>query len=214
MGDGERYVYRVSGFGSHVERKLVEFLRELDQAYFCSWCGTVTRNEWLWLVSCLDVVCYGCILAFSLEECPVHRKIKVTVMELKRSDYYDVAKEKVRCVNAMRGCKYEGELRNLDSHLGSSCDFHMVACVRCRRCVPYKDIRNHYPTCKGASEASGSSGAAMSLFEDMRNARKELEQALALTDSHEHCELRKAVISASEMLVRLEDQLGALGSTQ
>ncbi|KAH7974215.1 hypothetical protein HPB49_012111 [Dermacentor silvarum] len=213
MGDGERYVYRVSGFGSHVEGKLVEFLRELDQAYFCSWCGTVKRGERLWLVSCLDVVCNGCIVAFSLVyECPVHRKIKVTVMKLK--SYYDVAEEKVRCVNAMRGCDYESELHGLDGHLRSSCAFHIVACVRCRRGVPYKDFRTHYPTCKGASEASGSSGPAMSLFEDMRNARKELEQALALTDSHEHCELRKAVISASEMLVRLEDQLGALGSTQ
>lgn len=213
MDDGARFVYRVMGFGSQVASKLVEFLRELDQASFCSWCSTVTREK-MRLVSCGDIACSGCVCKFFSRKCPVHGKTAEYVMEVDWSSKYDVACEKVRCVNAMRGCKYEGELRMLQNHLITSCAFHVVACVRCRRGVPYKDFYTHSWTCKGASEASGSSGAAMSLFEDMRNARKELEQALALTDSHEHCELRKALISASEMLVRLEDQLGALGSTQ
>ncbi|KAH7974214.1 hypothetical protein HPB49_012110 [Dermacentor silvarum] len=212
MDDGAPFVYRVSGFGSHVEGKLVEFLSELVQASFCTWCGTVVR-EVLWLVSCGDVVCKGCNAPGS-SKCPVHDKTVAPIMQVKWENRYDVGNHEVRCVNAMRGCEYEDKLCDLDFHLGYMCEFHMVTCVWCRRGVPYKDLHTHSPTCKGASEASGSPGAAMSLVEGLGNARKKLEQALALTDSHEHCELRKAVISASEMLVRLEDQLGALGSTQ
>ncbi|KAL1485327.1 hypothetical protein MTO96_032027 [Rhipicephalus appendiculatus] len=127
---------------------------------------------------------------------------------------YSVGDEIVRCVNVMRGCKYEGKLSCLDSHLKTECAFQLVACAKCRSGVPYKDLFYHFPTCNGASQASASSSAAKSLLEDLANARKELDHALELTSiDGENCELRKAVTSASEMFARLRTQLVMVGTS-
>lgn len=213
MDGGARFVYRVSGFGSQIESKLVEFLRELVQVAFCSWCGTVTTAP-LYLVSCGHVICLQCICFSRPAKCPVHGKTAVDIRNAPLLRSYDAGREKVRCVNAMRGCRYEGTLQALDGHLKDACAFHIVACARCRRGVPCKDMSTHFPTCEGASGASENSGAVAFLVEDLGNTRKELERALTLANSDEQCELRKAVISASEMLVRLEAQLTLLSSTQ
>lgn len=206
----QRFVYRVEGFGNHVDFKMVEFLRELDAVLLCSWCGALKKTKPR-LSSCGDVTCIDCATkAYNLEKCPVHGKQISSTVEIKWSK--SAANERVRCVHAMRGCTSEPYFDELNGHLAHHCGFHIVACVRCGCAVPYKDMSTHYPTCKGAAEASKSSCAAFSLAEDLSNARKELEHALTLTNSDDHCELRKAVISASEMFARLEVQLAPVGS--
>lgn len=208
---GKRFVYRVEGFGSHVDFKLVEFSRELDTVLLCSWCGAV-KKEKPDLYYCGDVTCKECSCENNSVKCLVHGKTLSRVMEVNWRNEYDIEGQRVRCVNAMRGCEHEGCLRDLNDHLRKDCAFHIFACLRCGRGVPYKDMRVHFPTCKGATEVSETSGSAFSLAEDLCNARKELEHALTLTNLDEHYELRKAVISASEMFARLEAQLGREGS--
>ncbi|KAH7975453.1 hypothetical protein HPB52_001782 [Rhipicephalus sanguineus] len=210
---GGRFMYRVRGFGSHVECRLVEFLRELDAVCVCSWCGFVTKWKTS-LYSCGDIACKECSIEIGSGDCPVHGKTVSRVMELQFPYGYNAGNEKVRCANAMRGCQFEDTLSGLDTHLKKRCAFQFIACIRCRRGVPYKDMRTHFSTCKGASRASSSSSDAASLVEDLANARKELDHALALTDiDGERCELRKAVTSASEMFARLQTQLAMVGTS-
>ncbi|KAL3250384.1 hypothetical protein MRX96_055526 [Rhipicephalus microplus] len=163
---GGGFVYRVRGFGSHVECRLVEFLRELDAVCVCSWCGLVT-NEKTVLLSCGDIVCKECCKQIYTVKCPVHDKTVSRAMEVQLQYSYSVGMEIVRCVNVIRGCQHEGELFQLDDHLQKSCAFHIVACARCRKGVPYKDMFTHFPKCKGASQASSSSGAVASLVEGL-----------------------------------------------
>ncbi|KAH8030526.1 hypothetical protein MRX96_050710 [Rhipicephalus microplus] len=208
MGDGGgRFVYRVRGFGSHVDSRLVEFLRELDAVHVCSWCGFVTKWKTS-LYSCGDIACKECSVEAGSGDCPVHGKTVSRVMELQFPYGHNVGDEKIRCANVMRGCQFEGTLSGLDTHLKKSCAFHFIACVKCKQAVSYKDMRPHFSTCKGASQSSSGSSAAASLLEDLANARKELDHALALTYiDGESCELRKAVESAGEMFARLQTQL-------
>ncbi|KAH8030529.1 hypothetical protein HPB51_008139 [Rhipicephalus microplus] len=198
---GRRFAYFVCGFGSHVEGRLVEFLCELNAECVCFWCGRVVGGG-MTLAFCGDIVCQKCYT------CLIHPKKIYKAMELPYHHDADVGNKKVRCVNARRGCQFEGVLYGLDTHLKMSCAFQFIACVRCWRAVPCKDMRTHFSVCKSASQTTSSSSAAKSLLEDLAIARKELERALALkcTDG-EHCKLRKAVTSASEVLARLQTQL-------
>lgn len=206
-------MYRVRGYGSHVEGRLVEFLRELDAVCVCSWCGLVTREK-MDLMSCGDILCKECSREIHSRQCPVHRKTVSRAMEVQLQYNYSLASEKVRCVNVMRGCQYKGDLCDLDTHLQKSCAFHIVECARCRRGVAYKDMSAHFPTCKGASQASSSSSAAKSLLVEFANARQELDRASTSSNiSGMPYELRNAVTSASEMLDRLQTQLAMLCSS-
>ncbi|KAL1480559.1 hypothetical protein MTO96_050927 [Rhipicephalus appendiculatus] len=206
---GRRFVYRVHGFGSHVDCRLVEFLREFDAVSICSWCGLVPRESMM-LLRCGCLVCDKCRFGI----CLVHGKDVYRAMDVELKLNYNVGNEKVRCVNAMRGCQFERCLSMLSNHLERSCAFHIVACTRCWRGVLYKDMITHYPTCKGESQASSCSSAAQSLLEDLTNARKELDHALELTNiDGEHCELRKVVTSASEVFARLKTRLAMVGSS-
>ncbi|KAL3199539.1 hypothetical protein MRX96_043882 [Rhipicephalus microplus] len=108
----------------------------------------------------------------------------------------------------MLGCEYENKLEQLDYHLRHKCTFHMVPCARCRSGVPYESLLRHNLTCKIESQASSSSSAAKYLLQDFVNVRKELDHALESTDSDGvHCELRKAVTTASKMFAQLQAQL-------
>lgn len=203
---GRRFAYSVGGFGCHVEGRLVEFFCELDAECVCYWCGRVVGGCWT-LILCGDIVCSQCMMLY-YKQCPIHHKEICEVMELPYHHDGKVGNKRVRCVNARRGCQFEGVLYGLDTHLKMSCAFQFIACVRCWRAVPCKDMRTHFSVCKSASQTTSSSSAAKSLLEDLAIARKELERALALkcTDG-EHCKLRKAVTSASEVLARLQTQL-------
>ncbi|XP_037272824.2 E3 ubiquitin-protein ligase NRDP1 [Rhipicephalus microplus] len=208
---GGRFVYRVRGFGSLVDYKMVEFLRELDALFVCSWCSMVTEKK-MKLLSCGHIICEECACQTSVEKCLVDGKTVSRTVEVKWQSHafyeHRIASEKVRCVNAMLGCEYENKLEQLDYHLRHKCTFHMVPCARCRSGVPYESLLKHNLTCKIESQASSSSSAAKYLLEDFVNARKELDHALESTDSDGvHCELRKAVTSASKMFARLQAQL-------
>ncbi|KAH7975454.1 hypothetical protein HPB52_001783 [Rhipicephalus sanguineus] len=207
----ELFVYRVRGFGSHVECKLVEFTRELDAVSVCSWCGAVTKENTN-LFYCGDIACKECSDEVGSGTCPVHGRTLSRFMEVQWRQSYSLGSEKVRCVNARRGCKYEDTLLNLDSHLKNSCAFNIIACVRCGRGVPYKDMRAHFTTCVGTSQASSSSSDAVSLVDDLGNVRKKLDRALTLVKSDgEHSELYKTVIAASELFYRVQTQLAMEG---
>ncbi|KAH7985101.1 hypothetical protein MRX96_043880 [Rhipicephalus microplus] len=214
MAEGtDGFVYRVRGFGSLVECKLVEFIRELDAVSVCSWCGTVTKEKTN-LSNCGDIACKECHDEVGSGACPVHGRTLSRFMEIQWRQSYCVGSEKVRCVNARRGCEYEDTLLNLDSHLKNSCTFHIVACVRCGRGVIYKEMRAHFTTCAGASEASSGSSAAVSLVHDLGNVRKKLDRALTLLKlDDEQCELYKTVIAASELFSRVQNQLAKVGSS-
>lgn len=218
-GSQERFVYRVVGFGNQVEHKALEFTKELAAVCVCRWCGVVTK-QCMNLRSCGDIVCGECSTRANCSSylCPVHGKRAVYVSEVStrslNSNGYDIEHERVRCVNVMRGCQFLDKLSCLDAHLRDKCAFNIIECVRCWRGVPYKDMRSHFSACRGATGASRSSSAAVFLVDDLANARNELDHALASANLDDgHADLRKAVISASDMFARLETQLGMAGST-
>ena len=70
---------------------------------------------------------------------------------LKRSLY----EFKVYCINKQQGCKWEGELRELDNHLNSNpgqqnqldgCQFMKINCIHCAELFLRSDIRLHQET--------------------------------------------------------------------
>lgn len=214
----ERFVYRVVGFGNQVEHKAVEFIKELAAVCVCRWCGVVTKQCMI-LQSCGDIVCGECSTRAHHPGylCPVHGKSAAYVSHVRtRSENLNgyIELERVRCVNVMRGCQFLDKLSCLDAHLRDNCAFNIIECVRCWRGVPYKDMRSHFSACRGAAGASRSSSAAVSLVDDLAKTRNELDHALASANLEDgHADLRKAVISASEMFARLQTQLAMVGST-
>lgn len=195
--------YRVCGFGSHIEQKTVEFTEKLDDMQLCSWCGVLPLK--VYVLPCFHIICPECFeatnQAANLMCCNDVRDFTVEILFLDSV----LRKKQVRCVNVDSGCNYIGSLADLDDHLRNSCDLYLKKCSKCEESVAYKDFIKHFMTCEGVEGVLLRAPDAQSLLEDMGNARKELEQALASTSAN----VRDAVSLLTEQLERLQSELTA-----
>lgn len=208
MAGAQRRKYRVAGFGTHVDYKVVDFIDDVEDVYVCSFCGVV--GTYPNILSCLHVACSSCKSKLVNGVCLIDKKtyFLCTTVEYRHKDPY-LREKKVRCLNADSGCSFTGPLSTLDGHLTSSCDFYVTTCFECAGAIVFKDMTNHHIQCKGRGSDTVvlTAADARSLLEDFGNARNELERALDSANTDCRDELRAAVASLSEQLARLRSQL-------
>ncbi|KAH7976024.1 hypothetical protein HPB52_008228 [Rhipicephalus sanguineus] len=201
----QRFMYRVCGFGDHTEWKIVEFLEELDDVQVCSWCGVVSTKAAV--LSCSHMVCEECRAIAYKAAVPVCWIDKETLSsEVKQIDHSlnsALQYRKVHCVNFDTGWDYAHRIDQLDEHLRTACAFYLKECSKCEESVVYKDLVSHYKACKGLAGVFVRAVDGQPLLDDILNARRELEQALALTSS----EVRDTVGSLTDQLEMLRSQL-------
>ncbi|KAH7974253.1 hypothetical protein HPB49_013099 [Dermacentor silvarum] len=206
MGDKRQgFKYRVCGFGNHIEQKTVEFTKKVDDVQVCSWCGVVSANSSA--LPCLHIACEEC-----LEDA---KKTAVTVCWIDKTNFNNrycasglkdmMGMKNVRCVNVDSGCNYIGRLAELNRHLRKDCAFYRMECFKCEEVMAYKELFSHFRMCAGVKGVFLRATDGQSLLENMGNARKELEQALATTSS----DVRDAVGFLTEQIERLRSQLTA-----
>lgn len=204
-GTRQRFPYRVCGFGEHVEWKIVDFLEDLDDVQVCNWCGVVSAKAAV--LSCLHLVCEECHAIAYAEVAPVcwiDQQTLSSKQELAKSPLNNTLHyKKVRCLKADSGCDYTGSISDLNEHLRWSCDFYFKECSRCERAVVLKDFVSHYKACKGLEGVFVRGVDVLSLIDDIKNTRRELEQVSALTTS----EVGDAVALLTDQLETLQVQL-------
>lgn len=99
----------------------------------------------------------------------------------------------------------------MKDHLIKECHFYMTTCLKCEGTIAFKDVRQHYPHCRGrGSDVVIAASDARSLLEDFGNARNELQRALDSTSLEGGDGLKAAVASLSEQFARLQSQLAVL----
>lgn len=207
MDDKRRgFRYSVCGFGPHIERRTVEFMQKLDDEQVCNWCGVVSGNSRINAI-CRHMVCEDCFEAANNAAVPVCCIDKQTLKAGNATIEFEsvVRSVKVRCANVDRGCDYTESISELDRHLRESCAFYLKECSKCENVMPYKNFISHFRMCEGVEAVILRATDAQSLLEDVGNARKELEQALASTSS----DVRDAVGLVTEQFERLRSQLTA-----
>ncbi|XP_075526559.1 E3 ubiquitin-protein ligase NRDP1-like [Dermacentor variabilis] len=201
----QSFRHRVCGFGNHIEQQTVEFTKKVDEVHVCSWCGVVSAKSCC--LSCFHIVCEEC-----LEDA---NKAAVTVCWIDKQNLNAspctpalksmLEKKNVRCLNVGSGCNYTGYLGDLNHHLSKDCALYRKECCKCEESMAFKELVGHFRTCKGVEGVLVRAADGQSLLEDMRNARKELQQGLASTSS----DVRVAVGILTEQIGRLRSQLTA-----
>lgn len=198
----QRFLYRVCGFGDHTEWKIVEFVEELDDVQVCSWCGVVSAKAVL--LSCLHLICDECRTIAYKAAVPVCLIDEQTLSsEVKCPMKYALKLKKVRCVYVDSGCDYTGCLEYLNSHLHQDCAFYLSECSKCEEAIVFKDLVGHHKACRGLAGVFVSAVDGQPLLDDIENARRELEKALAMT----HHEVRDTVGLLADQLETLRSQL-------
>lgn len=211
MSGAVRHKYRVTGFGQHVEFKVLEFLDEVKKPQVCSFCGVIDAKPWF-LQVCKHTICTLCFSIKRTKKCPVD-ELPICAYQFYYVFPITVDTKKVRCPYAGSGCGFTGKLDDLNEHLNCTCDFYLLTCTKCEGAFVFKDMMKHYPYCEGRSdELVGPAAAdARSLLKDFGDTRNKLERALnSTTDSFD--ELKAAVASIGEQFERLQSQLAVPGA--
>ncbi|KAH7976051.1 hypothetical protein HPB52_008523 [Rhipicephalus sanguineus] len=194
---------RVCGFGNHIEQKTVEFKEKLNAMQVCSWCGVVSAKSKC--LSCMHMVCQECLedaTKAGVTSCWIDKE-KFDLKDGGDQLQHALGKKIVHCTNADNGCAYTGSLRDLDSHLSKGCTSYLTECFECAERVPFKDLVSHFRTCEGVAGVLLRGTDGRSILDDIRNASKELEQALTSTSS----DVRDAVGLFTKQLENLRGQL-------
>ncbi|KAL1430746.1 hypothetical protein MTO96_002349 [Rhipicephalus appendiculatus] len=203
-GRRQRYRYRVAGFGCHTEYQIVEFLDDLRATRFCCWCGLVS-NE-MCILSCLHVICPPCQekafgnSASGFAICLIDKEVLSICMTAIIPN--SVRFRRVRCPSW--GCGYTGCLKDLNDHLDQYCAFHLTTCAKCEAIVAHKDMWGHFMTCEGAPGVFLQAADVQSIWENLDNARKDLDgaaEASASATAPEH-----AIVAVSELFDKLKEQ--------
>ncbi|KAH7976518.1 hypothetical protein HPB52_015736 [Rhipicephalus sanguineus] len=200
-------MYRVCGFGDHTEWEIVEFLEELDDVQVCSWCGVVSTKAAV--LSCSHMVCEECCAIAYKAAVPVcwtdndKQTLSSVVPQVDHSLHSALQYRKVHCVNFDRSCDYADRIDQLNEHLRRAALSTSRSVSKCEEAVVYKYLVSHYKACKGVAGVFVRAVDGQPLLDDIENARRELEQAFALTSS----EVRDTVGSLTDQLVMLRSQL-------
>lgn len=102
--------------------------------YTCAICRLVSR-ELQQVTCCGHIYCHGCLV--NLKEVSPNFKCPTCAHPLAEGDYFPDKRAKlninslrIHCPNnttqSKRGCNWEGELLNIDSHLKQSCSLQLV----------------------------------------------------------------------------------------
>ncbi|KAH9372998.1 hypothetical protein HPB48_003376 [Haemaphysalis longicornis] len=200
MADSKYYAYCLVGFGNYLDWKTVEFLERLPDGIVCSGCGVVSATTTK--LPCTHVSCLYC----GSHKCAVDKRSRAGISVVPAR--VAILSKQVRCICSSDGCAYVGRLCELDSHYPSECDFARIVCSCCSARILFKELPGHYAACRNASELSLATSAKVArLIEDLRNAKKELEIAVA-SGRNDDCVPRASVRLLLDAVERLDAELG------
>ena len=127
-----------------------QFVNESPQEILiCKICLLVSRNPYL-SVCCGHVFCKSCIEKTKqntaiIKACPMCRSQEFTTVVNKQVERL-VKSLSVFCTNKEKGCKWQGELSDIDSHLTSTngCHFEDVQCINeCGKVLQRQYLKHH-----------------------------------------------------------------------
>ena len=126
-----------------------EFVDLLPDRLTCKVCLFPSRNPLLSLC-CGHTFCKGCSDATwdATGACPMCRDKKFLVVHNKQADR-EIRSLHVMCTNKERGCKWQGELNDINNHLGNSggCQFEDVKCYNeCGKMLQRQYLTIHVET--------------------------------------------------------------------
>ena len=121
-----------------------EFVEPLSPHLECPVCTLALREPTI--LSCCGIkICQTCIeqIKFGGKGCPICREQQFTTM-LEKQLCRLILDLKVRCSNTNNGCVWLGELRALQKHVSSECEYLEVPCqYECGRVFQRHLLRLH-----------------------------------------------------------------------
>lgn len=202
MADSKYYAYCLVGFGSYLDWKIVEFLERLPDTIVCNGCGIVSAKASV--LPCMHVSCLHC----DERKCAVDQRIHYGIMTAIQTAGEALLSKQVRCLCSSEGCAYIGTLNGLGYHYPRQCDFARIVCSCCGARIPFKELSGHYADCQTASKSVIATSAKLKrLLEDLSNAKKELEGAVA-RGSNDDSLPRASITSMLEAVERLNAEVG------
>ena len=120
-----------------------DFVEEVPKRLECPVCLLAYREPYL-LNCCGRKVCSSCLRSIGVQRCPLCREEFQSMSDPELSK--EVLQLKVYCSKKSEGCKWTGELGQLQEHVGEggNCEYLPVACPNgCGQMVPRKLIDEH-----------------------------------------------------------------------
>ena len=129
----------ISNAGGHE----YQFVEEPPKDLKCSICLSVLRDPHL-TSCCGNHYCETCINLIKSESkpCPLCQKANFNSM-LDKSLCRKVNELCIHCPNAQEGCKWTGDLKDVQKHLDGQCEFVQVRCFLCHTFVPKFHLAEH-----------------------------------------------------------------------
>ena len=122
-----------------------EFTDKFPDKYKCMICHKVQREATI-TSCCCKHYCKTCIEEWFRKQgvsCP-HCRSRSFNHFVNRQQVQDINELRVYCSNHKAGCKWEGKLEDLKSHVDSNCDYSTVNCPnKCHEEMLRKDLKNH-----------------------------------------------------------------------
>ena len=123
-----------------------QYVDPLPDRLVCKVCLLPSRDPHL-SVCCGHTFCKDCAGATwnVIKACPMCRDKRFPVVRNKQTDR-DIKSLRVVCTNKERGCEWQGELNDIDIHLGNSdgCQFQEVKCSnKCGKILLQKFLTDH-----------------------------------------------------------------------
>ena len=126
-----------------------KFVETVPDRYVCCICRLPSRDPYL-SVCCGHVFCKSCLenvkkAATVSNACPVCRDDEFVTFPNKQLDR-EIKSLHVTCTNKKRGCEWQGELNDVNNHLGNSdgCQFESVECSKeCGKVLQRQYLTSH-----------------------------------------------------------------------
>ncbi|XP_065902979.1 TNF receptor-associated factor 4-like [Dysidea avara] len=127
-----------------------QFVNTPHERYICKICIHPCQDTYL-SVCCGHNFCKSCldkVKKSSTSFCPICRNEKATTFPNIQADR-EIRSLHVMCTNKGRGCEWQGELNNINNHLGNSdgCQFEDVQCSnKCGKMLQRRYLPSHVET--------------------------------------------------------------------
>ena len=112
------------------------------ERYLCPICQEILYEPVQ--TSCGHLFCGRCLKKVRSKNCP---SCRVEFEEEPRRDKFnerEIRNLKVKCQNSSRGCEWEGELGNVESHQNGVCGYQLVQCSnKCGAEIERRDVEKH-----------------------------------------------------------------------
>ena len=128
------------------------FIDTPHDRYICKICHLPSRDPYL-SVCCGHVFCKSCLdnvkkASAITNACPVCRDKEFVTFPNRQGDR-EIRSLHIYCTSKEKGCKWQGELNNINSHLGNSdgCQFEGVKCSNeCGKMIERRYLTSHVET--------------------------------------------------------------------